>query len=207
MAKIAVNGSVSGNLSVNRLKSSFMDINADGAMDFVHTNDLGNTEVYFATSGKANKLKTVSNPLGGSFEVDYEVVGNKVGYKDAVVKTPASNTQEEKVIWDMPMAKWVMSSVTVHDGVDVLCQPVVAGNSSNKTTNSDATPAEMDLDGVDSYTTTFAYDGGIKNRRERDFVGFTRVATIQPNQLDEREILMGRVNHIYGLHEGRAVQS
>ena len=208
MAKISVNGSVSGNLSVNRLKSSFMDINGDGAMDFVHSNDLGNTEVYYATLGKANKLKTVSNPLGGSFEVDYELVGNKVGYKEAIVKTPASNTQEELVIWDMPTAKWVMSSVTVHDGVDLLYQPVVAGNSSNKTTNTDATPAEIDLDGVDSYTTTFAYDGGIKNRRERDFVGFTRVATIQPNQLDENgdDILIGNsVSHIYGLHEGRPV--
>lgn len=206
MAKISVNGSVSGNLSVNRLKSSFMDINGDGAMDFVHSNDLGNTEVYYATLGKANKLKTVSNPLGGSFEVDYKVVGNKVGYKEAIVKTPASNTQKELVIWDMPTAKWVMSSVTVHDGVDLLYQPVVAGNSSNKTTNIDATPAEIDLDGVDSYTTTFAYDGGIKNRRERDFVGFTRVATIQSNQLDEKrsEILIGNsTEHIYGINNDR----
>ncbi len=156
-----ISGGYSDNFSMNRVKTSFMDMNGDGAPDYVHAED-GNLKIYYAEFGEVNKLKTVNNPLGGSFTLNYEVVGNKRGYFEPEIKTHLSEENNEKILWDMSNSKWVLSSVVVNDGLDV-----------NDGTN--------DLDGVDQYETKFAYDGGIRLRRERDFVGFTRIATISPN--------------------------
>lgn len=161
--KLPVSGGYSDNFSVTRLKNSFMDMNGDGAPDYVHA-DGDQLKIYYAKFGKAQKLKKVTNPLGGSFVIDYKVEGNKRGYHAPQVKTHLSDQQNEKILWDMPNSKWVMSSVTMYDGVDVK-----NGND--------------DLDGADSYTTTYAYDGGIRLRREREFSGFTRIATIQPDHM------------------------
>ncbi|GGH66650.1 hypothetical protein GCM10011318_04840 [Phaeocystidibacter marisrubri] len=165
--KVPVTAGYSDNFSIDRLKTSFMDMNGDGAPDYVETED-GDLKVYYATFGDANKLKSVTNPLKGKFTITYEVVGNKQGYHEPVVRTHLSELENEKIYWDMPSAKWVMSSVVVSDGHLI-------------------TDGTNDLDGVDEYETKFAYDGGIRIRREREFAGFTRVATIQPNQLGERE--------------------
>lgn len=156
--KIPISGGYSDNFAVNRVKTSFMDLNGDGAPDYVHA-DGDELKVYYAKFGKAQKLKKVTNPLGGSFVIDYKVEGNKRGYHEPQIKTHLSDQQNEKILWDMPNGKWVMSSLVIDDGQDIK-----AGN--------------IDLDGADSVSLSFAYDGGIKLRKERDFVGFTRIATI-----------------------------
>ena len=156
---ISVNGGA--NYSVNKLRSSFMDINGDGAVDFVDAQDNGDLHVYYSNVVKSNYLTSVSNPLGGSFDIDYKLVGHRRGAYDTEVKT---HRADEKVLWDMPSGKWVLAQVTIHDGVNI------------------ATDGGVDLDGDDSMQIFFDYDGGIQNRREKAFAGFTRVETRQQNQ-------------------------
>jgi RHS repeat-associated protein len=157
--KIPISGGYSDNFAINRVKTSFMDMNGDGAPDYVHA-DGDQLKVYYAQFGKAQKLKRVTNPLGGSFVIDYKVEGNKRGYYEPQIKTHLSEENNERMLWDMPNAKWVMHSLVIDDGKDVEV-------------------SSQDLDGADQVSISFAYDGGIKLRRERDFVGFTRIATIQ----------------------------
>jgi len=156
---ISVNGGA--NYSVNKLRSSFMDINGDGAVDFVDAQENGDLHVYYSNVVKSNYLTSVSNPLGGSFDIDYKLVGHRRGAYDTEVKT---HRADEKVLWDMPSGKWVLAQVTIHDGVNI------------------ATDGGVDLDGDDSMQIFFDYDGGIQNRREKAFAGFTRVETRQQNQ-------------------------
>lgn len=164
--KIKASLTGNGDVSVNRLQNSFMDMNGDGAPDYVEHSGQSDLEVYFAIFGRNGKLKTVHNPLGGSFTISYESEGQKSGYYEPQVKTHLSDATGEKMIWDMPQGKLVMSEVSVNDSLDV-----VAGST--------------DLDGADEMTMRFAYDGGIYSRREREFLGFTRVATITESHIEE----------------------
>ena len=157
---INVNGGL--NFAVNKTRSSFADFNGDGAVDLVTSDENGDLLIYYSKLVKSNFLTKVENPLGGSFEITYELVGHQRGSYPAKVKTHRAN---ERLIWDMPTGKWVMSSVTVHDGLNIF---------------SDTDP---DIDGADQTKVFFAYDGGIQNRREKEFAGFTRVETRQQNQL------------------------
>lgn len=88
----------SANLSISENNREFRDMNADGFIDFVQNNDNLIT-VYKSRIARTNKLKTVINPIGGSFTVDYAV---------------------QPVTFDNPHAKWAMSSVTVNDGRDLV---------------------------------------------------------------------------------------
>ncbi|WP_084625894.1 SpvB/TcaC N-terminal domain-containing protein [Flavobacterium soli] len=88
--------SVSGNASLALTNShkAFKDFNGDGYVDYVQR--VGNQlEVFESKIGRTNKLRTVTNPLKGSFTIDYEFQ-----------KTDYSN----------PHPKWVMSEVRVNDG-------------------------------------------------------------------------------------------
>ena len=159
--KLSVSANGGANYSINKLRSSFMDFNGDGAVDFVDAQENGDLHVYYSNVVKSNYLTSVSNPLGGSFDLDYKLVGHRRGAFDAEVLTHRAG---EQVLWDMPSGKWVLSEVTIDDGVDM--------------TNDSGD----DLDGVDSMQIFFNYDGGIQNRREKAFAGFTRVETRQQNQ-------------------------
>ena len=77
--------------------------------------------------GRTNMLKQVTNSLGGRFTLDYEHTAPTYG---------------------LPGGKWVMSSVTVDDGIH------------------DDGPLMM---------TRFAYSDGMKDRHEREFLGFGKV--------------------------------
>ncbi len=77
--------------------------------------------------GRTNMLKEVTNSLGGRFTLDYEHTAPTYG---------------------LPGGKWVMSSVTVDDGIH------------------DDGPLMM---------TRFAYSDGMKDRHEREFLGFGKV--------------------------------
>ncbi|WP_417588811.1 SpvB/TcaC N-terminal domain-containing protein [Owenweeksia hongkongensis] len=165
---ISVNGQY--NYALNEGESMLRDMNGDGIADYVEVTDDGNIEVAFAKIDKSNLLSEVVNPLGGGFSIDYKREGNKFGlYKTqiGVMNYPEDDEKEskDKMVWDMPNSKWVMSEMTVKDGLDL--------------NNGD------DLDGEDEITYTYNYDGGIKSRRERDFLGFSRIETVSPADKEE----------------------
>lgn len=150
--KVSISAGAAANAAINGVNSTLMDMNGDKVPDYVIEDGLGNLSVSYAQLNAHNLLKTVTNPLNGSFTISYEKVGNKVGYHSPVVKTHLNDGQ--KVLWDMPEGKWVMSQLEVNDGYNV-----VSGGT--------------DLDGTDIIRTYYSYDGGIKSRREREFLGFT----------------------------------
>tara|TARA_R110002050_G_scaffold11037_1_gene37568 strand:+ start:15046 stop:26178 length:11133 start_codon:yes stop_codon:yes gene_type:complete len=153
--KGSVNGAYSYAFSVALTRSSFSDLNGDGKVDLLTTDIDGNLKVYHNRLGKALKLKKVTNPIGGSFVIDYKTEGNKRGYLTAEITSHLSPNDED-VFWDMPMSKWVMASLEIIDPYDLQ-------------------DANEDLDGVNQQHFSFHYDGGVKSRRERDFIGFSRI--------------------------------
>ncbi len=153
--KIHGSGGYNYAYSVDFTRSTFRDMNGDGAIDMLKIDDDNNIEVYYNQFGKSLKLKEVTNPLNGNFTIDYKTVGNKYGYYAAQI-TSHKSPEDEDVFWDMPNTKWVMSSLEVYDGVDVV-------------------DGSEDLDGADYRRFSFHYDGGVKSRRERKFLGFSRV--------------------------------
>jgi RHS repeat-associated protein len=183
--KMSISGNGGLNYSINKLRSSFMDINGDGAVDFVTAEENGDMLVYYSNVQKSNLLTRVSNPLGGSFDISYDLEGRKTGVHDVQVQTHRSG---EQIVWDMPQAKWVMSEVTIDDGVDMV-------------TDKQSDDPDIDLDGADQVTVYFAYDGGIHNRREKAFSGFTRVETKQQNQLTSNERFLTEVVEYFGPDE------
>lgn len=127
MLKIAINPSGSLGRSISRTHIDIKDVDGDGFMDFVSSDDEGELNVRFSTIARTNKLKTVHNPLGGSYTVDY-------------AKSAAT--------YDHPNGKWVMSSVTVDDGIH---------------------------DDGPNMQTAFRYGKGKYDRHEREFLGFGKV--------------------------------
>ncbi len=87
---------LSANLTVSQTNKDFRDFNNDGFVDFVEK-DGTNLKVYYSKIGKTDKLKSVSNPLGGKFTIDYKV---------------------QKSDYNSPNAKWAMSEVRIEDGFD-----------------------------------------------------------------------------------------
>ncbi len=170
---IPVSFAVSGGYQIQREYYMFYDLNGDGYLDFLMAEEekSGSIEpytsikVWYNRTGASNMLSEVINPPGGSFNIEYENVGNKYG--NYQIDNRFYNEEldtNDKIYWDMPNSKWVMSELIVNDGFDL----------KNGST---------DVDGVDSFTTNFAYDGGIHSRREKEFLGFSRIISYQPNGL------------------------
>lgn len=80
---------------MTRQELELQDINGDGYPDHLASTDDYEIEVSENNTGRTNLLKEVSNPLGGSFEVDYTRMGNTVV---------------------QPYSQWVLSEVAVDDG-------------------------------------------------------------------------------------------
>ncbi len=143
-------------------RAQFIDMNGDNLPDLVTYNDVGgySLNIYYNQGGKANLLKTINNPLGGKINLSYKRVGNKYGLHDREIYNHQYDQYdwEPQVMWDMPHSKWVLASVEAKDGFNL-----VDGS-------------QNDLDGSDSFITYFMYDGGMYSRREREFLGFTRIA-------------------------------
>lgn len=94
-AGLTVSGNA--NLSLSHANKSFKDFNGDGFVDYIER-DGNNLKVYYSRIKRTNKLKMVTNPLGGTFTVDYK---------------------PQPVTFDNPHAKWAMTAVTVNDGRDL----------------------------------------------------------------------------------------
>ncbi|MFV0390560.1 MAG: toxin TcdB middle/N-terminal domain-containing protein, partial [Paludibacteraceae bacterium] len=108
--KVSVGGSYSSGGTSEIVLNDIQDIDGDGFPDFVNTgtnflSDMTSDEsinsenkilVHRSLIGCANKLKTVSNPLGGKFTIEYE---------------------RSEATFDHPGGKWVMKSVETDDGI------------------------------------------------------------------------------------------
>ena len=127
--KIAVNPGVSLSHSINRPTYALQDVDGDGYLDIVESDKESELKVTRSAIGRTNMLKSVTNSLGGSFTLDYEH------------STPT---------YGLPGGKWVMSSVTIDDGI---------------------------RDDGPMMKTMFAYSDGQKDRHEREFLGFGKVVT------------------------------
>lgn len=94
--KWGITASGNANLSISNSQRAFKDFNGDGYVDYIERKG-NNLEVYPSIIGQTNLLRTVNNPIGGSFDVSYKVI---------------------PVDYDNPHPKWVMTEVTVNDGFD-----------------------------------------------------------------------------------------
>lgn len=127
--KIATNPGVSLSHSISRTHKTLQDVDGDGYLDVVESDKEDELIVRRSTIGRTNMLKSVTNSLGGRFELDYEH------------STPT---------YGLPGGKWVMSSLTVDDGIH---------------------------DDGPLMKTAFEYADGNRDRHERDFLGFGKVVT------------------------------
>ena len=183
---------VTGTVGLQRVKYLFTDINGDGFTDFMRNAEpakgdpadlsaLGIIDIW-TNNPNVNRLQKVTNPLGGSFELTYDLVGNKYGTYPSEIEM--ENTNDDSTYWDMPSSKWVLKSVTVDDGLDI------------------KDGFNNDIDGTDSFTTTFNYDGGIYSRRNRAFMYFTKVETLAPGGVN-RSVTVNRAPTSNGTVENR----
>ncbi|MBE0392704.1 SpvB/TcaC N-terminal domain-containing protein [Flavobacterium sp. PL002] len=81
--------------STSRAEATFMDIDGDGNADYILSKDEDNLIVRLSNIKRTNKLKGVTNAVGNSYVVDYELT---------------------KPTYENPNAKWVLQSVDVNDG-------------------------------------------------------------------------------------------
>ncbi|WP_288376997.1 SpvB/TcaC N-terminal domain-containing protein [uncultured Chryseobacterium sp.] len=100
--KISINPSTSFGEGDSNVQQQLLDLNGDGYPDLVKSqtdgsgNFINNTAlVKYSTIGTTNLLRKVTAPMGGSWEIDYERVGNT---------------------YDMPQSKYVLKSVITNDG-------------------------------------------------------------------------------------------
>ena len=109
---------------MSREETMIRDVDGDGYADHLHSTSDGSLSVAINRTDRTNLLKTVKRPLGGKFEAEYSREGNT---------------------YDMPQSQWVMTKVTLTDGM---------GN---------------------TYRTDYTYSGGYQDRYEREFYGFKTV--------------------------------
>ena len=133
---ITITPGVNTGWGMSRPNYELRDLDGDGFLDVLESNLEDDLRVKYSTIARTNKLKTVTNSLGGSFIIDYEH------------STPT---------YGLPGGKWVMSMVEVDYG----------------------------LGSTDYYIphskTAFEYNGGRRDRHEREFLGFAEVISKQLN--------------------------
>ena len=76
---------------------SYQDVNGDGFVDGIRTADSNVMDVALNPIQRTNMLRSVSRPMGATFDIDYKRVGNT---------------------YDYPQSKYIMSDVKVFDGVE-----------------------------------------------------------------------------------------
>ncbi|WP_423740205.1 SpvB/TcaC N-terminal domain-containing protein [Flavobacterium columnare] len=93
--RIAIQAGASTGNSVSKIESTFNDINGDGNLDYIKSENEDNLTVRLSNIKRTNKLKSVTNAMGNSFTVDYEF-------------KPSS--------YEANGAKWVLKEVNLFDG-------------------------------------------------------------------------------------------
>lgn len=119
---------------MSRPNYELRDLDGDGFLDVLNSYSEDSLTVKYSTIARTNKLKRVTNTLGGSFTIDYEH------------STPT---------YGLPCGKWVMSGVEVNYGLD-----------------------STDY-AIPNSKTSFEYNGGRRDRHEREFLGFAEVISRQ----------------------------
>ncbi len=94
--KLAFTPSVNVGQSITSQRFDIRDVDGDGFPDIVESESESVLKVSRSTIGRSNKLKSVSNSIGGKFHIDYKHTGAST---------------------DFPGGKWVMSSLVVDDGI------------------------------------------------------------------------------------------
>lgn len=90
--KIAITPGYNHSWGMSRPNYELRDIDGDGFLDILESENESDLRVRYCTIARTNKLKTVTNSLGGAFTIDYEHSAPDYG---------------------LPGGKWVMSSVEV----------------------------------------------------------------------------------------------
>ncbi|NLG85152.1 MAG: hypothetical protein GX493_11235, partial [Firmicutes bacterium] len=94
-AFVIINPGVDAGRSIGNRESAVMDINGDGYVDYVSSNNDGHLGVALNRTGLTNKLKSIERPLGARIELDYARDGNT---------------------YDLPYSKWVLRQTVIYDG-------------------------------------------------------------------------------------------
>ncbi len=94
----AITASASTSYSTGKTLKTISDFDGDGYPDLIEEIRSNTIRVHSSRIRRTDMLKSVTNPLGGKFTIDYKV---------------------EKTTYDNPHAKWVMTSVKVEDGYDL----------------------------------------------------------------------------------------
>ncbi|MDE7413541.1 MAG: type IV secretion protein Rhs [Muribaculaceae bacterium] len=94
--KISTNPGFSTGHSISRPKYSLQDVDGDGYLDVVTSDKENELNVTRSAIGRTNMLRSVTNSIGGRFEMDY------------AHSTPT---------YGHPGGKWVMSELTIDDGI------------------------------------------------------------------------------------------
>ncbi|HJQ99652.1 MAG TPA: RHS repeat-associated core domain-containing protein [Candidatus Polarisedimenticolaceae bacterium] len=93
---VILNPGLDGSTSLARQESALMDLDGDGDLDHVQSDDESELVVARNTTGRTNLLRSIARPLGATITIDYERHGN----------TP-----------DLPQSHWDMARVTIEDGL------------------------------------------------------------------------------------------
>ena len=94
--KIAITPGVNTGKTMSRPRFELRDIDGDGFIDILESDSENEFSVKHSTIARTNKLRTVTNSLGGTFTIDYKH------------NTPT---------YGLPGGKWVMSSVDIDYGI------------------------------------------------------------------------------------------
>jgi RHS repeat-associated protein len=130
--RVCVNPSTSIGRGVSRVLTQYNDIDGDGIADALMSSRDDRLSVRRSRLGRTNLLRSITGPLGAELTVDYR-------------RAPTG--------FDMPFAQWVMTEVTISDG--------------------------LQGDGPDLRKVAFSYDGPVYDRDEREFLGFREVRTTE----------------------------
>ncbi|MGB9081499.1 MAG: SpvB/TcaC N-terminal domain-containing protein, partial [Desulfuromonadaceae bacterium] len=96
LIKIVINIGVNYSDSMGRPEYAFRDMDGDGFVDHVYSDDDSMLRVASNPIGRTNILKSVKRPLGGKFDLEYTREGN---------------------VYEMPQSQWLLTGVNLSDGM------------------------------------------------------------------------------------------
>jgi RHS repeat-associated protein len=94
--RVVINPGISFANSMGRPEYAFRDMDGDGFVDHVYSDKDSKLSVATNPIGRTNLLKTVTRPLGGTFDLEYTREGNT---------------------YEMPQSQWLLTNVTLSDGM------------------------------------------------------------------------------------------
>ena len=138
--------------STNKQTVDLRDFDGDGVPDLLISDDDTKITVIPNHANKFNLLTFIGNPLDGNINLNYKKIN------------PKSHTQIGNT-YQMPYSKLVLSQYVVDDD-----EPFEGEDNKTLTNKSSSNPVLDEL--------FFEYENGIQDRRERSFLGFGSVKTI-----------------------------